>query len=249
MVLSLEAEPMMGSVGWNATSFTLPVCPGSLYIILQEWTSHTYTMRSALPAVILVPSFDQLHRSKSFSKLCMWPVMIFTQRFAGAYGRMSHTRIVLSMELLSKWLPSGLRAMPVTVSEWPLHVMNTLAFLRSQTLMVLSTPPVYTWSPASLNAAQVRGYLSVSVTTDLRARRSSSLEVESSDAVMIRGLPRCMGHTLFTTEPCSLDFLTCTPVLASHARTVLSAEHDTSCSPPGSQWTSSTPFWCPVSTL
>jgi len=29
MFLSLEAEPMMGSLGWNTASFTEPLCPGS----------------------------------------------------------------------------------------------------------------------------------------------------------------------------------------------------------------------------
>lgn len=140
----------------------------------------------------------QLHKQVS-------PVNIFTQRFCGANGRMSHTRSVLSMLLESRCDPSGLRAMPVTVSLWPFRVMATLLLRMSHTcmpmrvskvdhvckhgqtctgagywvqlgisdldtdmhvcacvmhactptLMVLSNPPVYIWSPASAKATEV----------------------------------------------------------------------------------------------
>ena len=51
MVLSLEHEPMMGSLGWNTASLTLPLWPGSLYSSLRDAASQMYTERSEEPAV------------------------------------------------------------------------------------------------------------------------------------------------------------------------------------------------------
>jgi hypothetical protein len=51
---------------------------------------------AAPPQRTLLPSGDQSHLSGFFSKLCTCPVNTFTQRLAGAYGRMSHARSVLS---------------------------------------------------------------------------------------------------------------------------------------------------------
>jgi len=62
----------------------------------------------------------------------------------GAYGRISHTRNVLSIALDSRWEPSGLSAMPVTLSVWPLCVDSSASLRRSHTLMLLSMLPVYT---------------------------------------------------------------------------------------------------------
>lgn len=42
---------MTGSLGWNTVSFTLPLCPGSLYMRLRVAAFQMYTQRSALPAV------------------------------------------------------------------------------------------------------------------------------------------------------------------------------------------------------
>ena len=42
---------MMGSLGWNTVSLTLPLCPGSLYMRLRVEAFQMYTQRSALPAV------------------------------------------------------------------------------------------------------------------------------------------------------------------------------------------------------
>lgn len=44
----------------------------------------------------LLPSGDQSHLSGFFSNVWLCPTNTFTQRFAGAYGRMSHARSVLS---------------------------------------------------------------------------------------------------------------------------------------------------------
>lgn len=60
-LLSLDADRMMGSSGWKATSLMEPAWPGSLYSILLLVVSHTYTNLSAEPAAILLPSGDQEH--------------------------------------------------------------------------------------------------------------------------------------------------------------------------------------------
>ena len=49
--MSDEAEPMMGSLGWNTHSLTLPLWPGSLYMRLRVCEFQMYTQRSPLPAV------------------------------------------------------------------------------------------------------------------------------------------------------------------------------------------------------
>lgn len=42
---------MMGSFGWKTHSFTLPLCPGSLYMSARVVVFQMYTHRSPLPAV------------------------------------------------------------------------------------------------------------------------------------------------------------------------------------------------------
>ena len=73
MVLSLEPDPTIGSLGWNATSFTLPLWPGSLYSSLRDDASQMYTLRSDDPAVTCCPSADHAQRSSSRSKVWAWP--------------------------------------------------------------------------------------------------------------------------------------------------------------------------------
>ena len=53
-------------------------------------------------------------------------------RQAGAGRRQAH-RSVLSMELVSRWLPSGDSRMPVMESEWPARLMEISSRRRSHT--------------------------------------------------------------------------------------------------------------------
>jgi hypothetical protein len=131
-----------------------------------------------------------------------------TQRFGGAYGRISQTRRVLSIELDRRWVPSGLSERPVTVSLCPFNVIVTAPLRRSHTctcsppaqglckgrpqtrtapgcaqvtcnpstLIVLSSPPVYTSSPSLLNATQVTWNLWGNVAAERFPRRSKSLQ-------------------------------------------------------------------------
>ncbi|KAJ6884858.1 hypothetical protein NC652_031763 [Populus alba x Populus x berolinensis] len=73
-------------------------------------------MRSALPAVTLLPSGDQLYFHKFFSKLCWCPSKIFTQRFCDAKGRISQMQSLLFMPFISRYEPSGLSCIPVIIS-------------------------------------------------------------------------------------------------------------------------------------
>mmetsp|Transcript_6200 Transcript_6200/g.13515 ORF Transcript_6200/g.13515 Transcript_6200/m.13515 type:complete len:208 (-) Transcript_6200:519-1142(-) len=205
-------------------------------------------MRSALPADTSWPSVDQAQRSRIFSKLWTWPVNTLTQRFCGANGRMSHTRSVLSIAFDSRWLPSGLTLRPVMVSLCPCSTrLGSASLRRSHTLMVLSRPPLYTWSPASAKATDVTWNLSENVRMLRFTRMSHTFTDASSDADAKSGGPRRMGHTLFTWLSCSVSFLTWVPVTASHARTVLSAEQDTSFSPSVNHCTSRIAFRWPLS--
>ena len=54
------------------------------------------------------------------------------------------TLSVLSMALVSRWVPSGLTAMPVTVSLCPFRLIDTSSFRRSHTFTTFSMPDVYT---------------------------------------------------------------------------------------------------------
>ena len=48
MVLSLDADAITGSVGWKMDSFTLPLCPGSLYSSFRVLTSQIFCTRGAV---------------------------------------------------------------------------------------------------------------------------------------------------------------------------------------------------------
>ena len=90
-------------------------------------------MRSPLPAVMRLPSPDHAHFSKCFSTVCWWPDTTCAQRLAGAKGRTSQTRRVLSMLLVSRKLPFGCSAMPVTQSPWPRSSRRTCCMRKSHT--------------------------------------------------------------------------------------------------------------------
>lgn len=68
----------------------------------------------------------------------------------------------------------------------------------------------------------------------------------SSDPLTSSGGPRRNGQQLLTKLSCSAIFLTCSPVRASQALTVLSGDADRSRSPSGVQCSSSTAFLWPV---
>lgn len=65
-------------------------------------------------------------------------------------------------------------------------------------------------------------------------------------ALTSSGGPLRSGQHELTMSRCSAIFLSCVPLSASHARTVLSGEHDTRRSPSGVQCTSSTAFLWPA---
>ncbi len=58
-----------------------------------------------------------------------------TQRSSGQYGRISQLLRVLSMAFDKRWVPLGLRAIPVIVSSWPSRVMITSSLRKSQTYL------------------------------------------------------------------------------------------------------------------
>ena len=72
-----------------------------------------------------------------------------------SFQQAGRTLSVLSMALVSRWVPSGLRARPVTVSLCPFSVMLTSSFRRSHTFTTFSMPAVYTCEPGSRPPSRV----------------------------------------------------------------------------------------------
>ena len=72
----------------------------------------------------LLPSGDQSQRRELRSKLCWCPVNTFMQRFCGAYGRMSHARIVLSCTAatLHQHVQAGCTMLPLPLKPAALHM-------------------------------------------------------------------------------------------------------------------------------
>mmetsp|Transcript_9271 Transcript_9271/g.17983 ORF Transcript_9271/g.17983 Transcript_9271/m.17983 type:complete len:242 (-) Transcript_9271:295-1020(-) len=222
---------MMGSYGWKATSLTDPVCPGSLYRSLASSASQMCTIRSEDPDATLVISADQEHRRRFFSNECACPRITRLHRSPSTYGRVSHMRSVLSIELDSSIVPSGDTLSPVMVSVCPLHSSRASSgIFRSQAFTSLSSPPENTLSPSSENSTAVTWYSSVKDTAAPRCLGSHTKIMPSSDPLHARWSPWREGHTELTKEECPTIFLRRLPVSTSHSITVLSAEHDHKCS-------------------
>jgi hypothetical protein len=139
------------------TSFTAPLWPGNLFRSFPVRASHIDTLVSPLPAAILSPFASQL----AFRRLRSCPVgapsYVLIRRSFGAKGRTSHVRTVESWALDSNWVLSGDSCNEVTVSVCPSSEYVTAFFLRSQTLISLSMPPVNSSLPASDRAMAVIG--------------------------------------------------------------------------------------------
>lgn len=90
-------------------------------------------MRGGQDGVTLVPSGDQAHLRGFFSKLCWWPVNTFTQRLAGAYGRRSHARSVLSCAMEAFMLTPRLKALCVSLEITSQNVQEN-RFLPTEAL-------------------------------------------------------------------------------------------------------------------
>ena len=139
-------------LGLNTTSLTEPWWPPSLctsFPSLPWATSQILTNLSAEPAVTIDPSWFQAARRRFFSKLCWIPYKVWTQRsLPWMKGLTSQILTELSIELETRWLPSGLTEIPVTVSKCPSKENSMAFFFKLIALMELSKPPKKIYSPA-----------------------------------------------------------------------------------------------------
>ena len=181
------------------------------------------TLRHADPAETRVPSGDQEHRSRFFSKLCECPCSVLTHRCSGAYGRMSHKHRVLSIELDTTNEPSGLRASPEMLSKWPIISYTMSSFRRSYTLTTFSIPPKIIWLDDSLKTAESIWNLSLKLMAKFLLLVSHTLTVQSSDAVTRRDCESGEAEQLLTTAEWPFNFLIRVQDDVSHTTTVLSA--------------------------
>jgi hypothetical protein len=91
--------------GWKRTSFTVPLCPGSLFRSFPVRVSQIATLWSPLPAAIFSPVESQLAFRRFRSCPVGAPSYVCMRRSAGANGRTSHVLTVESCAFDSRvWL-------------------------------------------------------------------------------------------------------------------------------------------------
>ena len=105
-------------------------------------------------------------------------------------GRISHLCRTWSIPLDSRWLPSALSLMPVTVSLCPSRENKILSARRSQQWMRLSRPPQKARELSSEKATDVMGNLCFRDAVEYFQRVSHNNAVQSSEPVRTKGSPR-----------------------------------------------------------
>ena len=171
-----------------------------------------YTIRSELPAVTLLPSGDQLHFNKFFSKLCWCPSITFTHRFCGAYGRISHMQNLQSTICKKIWaaIRTQLHACYHILMALKCHCNFT--FVRVPYLYFI----VNTACEDLIRCLRETDCCNlVFIWKCLNGplwHISNSLAVPSLDPLTTSGGPLREGHHEFTNEECSAIFLICFPI-------------------------------------